>query len=110
MRSLDYNITEPIKPSKVLRDFCKRNNVSQEALCAAMCVSRRTVSQVINDKRRLSPFIAVRLSYITGTTAEFWLELQTQWDIWNERRSLRMSGARLTKLAFAEQPIVEEKV
>jgi len=48
-------------------------------------VSRKTVNELVVGKRGISPEMALRLSLLTGQSAEYWLNLQTQYDLWAVR-------------------------
>jgi antitoxin HigA-1 len=58
----------------------------------ALGVSRKTLSAILNGRARISPEMAVRLSIAFGTSAESWLNQQTQYDLWHaeqHRKRLR---------------------
>lgn len=42
---------------------------------------------MINGRRRVSPDTALRLARVTGMSADFWLGLQQDWDLWQAMRS-----------------------
>jgi addiction module HigA family antidote len=84
----------PPHPGEVLRELCPeplRLNVSEAA--PALGVSRKTLSAILNGRAGISPEMAVRLSIAFGTSAESWLNQQTQYDLWlveKRRKSLRV--------------------
>ncbi len=84
----------PPHPGEVLRELCLeplRLNVSETA--RALGVSRKTLSSILNGRAGISPEMAVRLSIAFGTSAESWLNQQTQYDLWlaeKRRKSLRV--------------------
>ena len=49
-------------------------------------VSRVTLSRLLNGKSGISADMALRLSEALGTSPELWLNLQTQWDLWQARK------------------------
>ena len=55
--------------------------VSQAA--AALGVSRKTVSKIVNERGEVTPDMALRLSRAFGTTPELWLNLQKNFDLWH---------------------------
>jgi len=60
---------------------------------AALGVSRKTLSAILNERAGLSPEMAVRLSIAFDTTPESWLEQQMQYDLWHaelSRKRLRV--------------------
>jgi addiction module HigA family antidote len=84
----------PPHPGEVLRELCLEPlglNVSEAA--RALGVSRKTLSSILNGRAGISPEMAVRLSIAFGTSAESWLNQQTQYDLWlaeKRRKSLRV--------------------
>jgi len=84
----------PPHPGEVLRELCLEPlglNVSEAA--RALGVSRKTLSAILNGRAGISPEMAVRLSIAFGTSAESWLNQQTQYDLWlaeKRRKSLRV--------------------
>lgn len=84
----------PPHPGEVLRELCLEPlglNVSEAA--RALGVSRKTLSSILNGRAGISPEMAVRLSIAFATSAESWLNQQTQYDLWlaeKRRKSLRV--------------------
>lgn len=59
----------------------------------ALGVSRKTLSAILNGRAGISPEMTVRLSIVFETSAESWLNQQTQYDLWHveqRRKQLRM--------------------
>jgi addiction module HigA family antidote len=54
---------------------------------AALGVSRKTLSAILNGRAGISPEMAIRLSLAFNTTAESWLNLQVQYDLWHADRN-----------------------
>ena len=84
----------PPHPGKVLKQLCLEPlqlNVTEAA--KALGVSRKTLSAILNGRAGISAEMAVRLSIAFGTSAESWLNQQTQYDLWQiegRRKSLRV--------------------
>ncbi len=57
-------------------------NITQAELAKRLGVSRLTVSELLHEKRTLSPDMALRLSKLLNTTPESWLAMQTALDLW----------------------------
>ncbi|NML62444.1 HigA family addiction module antidote protein [Massilia sp. RP-1-19] len=49
-------------------------------------VSRLTVSELINEKRSMTPAMAVRIATLLNTSAESWLQMQQALDLWEVRQ------------------------
>jgi addiction module HigA family antidote len=74
---------EPIHPGVILEEeFMKLLGLSQSKLARELGVSVRAVNEIVNKKRGITPEMAIRLSERFGTTAEFWLRLQMDYDLW----------------------------
>lgn len=72
----------PSHPGEVLReDFLKPLALSQYALAKALGVPEIRVSEVVNGKRAITPDTALRLARYFGTSPEFWLGMQTTYDL-----------------------------
>jgi addiction module HigA family antidote len=72
----------PTHPGEVLReDFLKPMGLSQYALAKALGVPQIRISEIVNRKRAVTPDTALRLARYFGTTAEFWIGMQTTFDL-----------------------------
>jgi len=78
----------PTSPGEFLaEDILREYGLTQGELAAALGVSRRSINQIVNNRRSITADMALRLSRFTGTTAQFWLNVQTAWDLWHARQS-----------------------
>ena len=74
----------PTHPGEMLLDeFLKPLGISQSALAARLGVSFPRLNEIIRKKRSLTPDTALRLERVLGMPADFWLGLQTDWDLWH---------------------------
>jgi antitoxin HigA-1 len=72
----------PTHPGEVLReDFLKPLGMSQYALAKALAVPEIRISEIVHAKRAVTPDTALRLARYFGTSAEFWLGMQTSYDL-----------------------------
>jgi addiction module HigA family antidote len=72
----------PVSPGEVLREQLEELDMSANALAAALHVPTNRVTGILNGTRALTPETALRLErYFSGTTAQFWLNLQTSFDL-----------------------------
>jgi addiction module HigA family antidote len=81
---MTYTSLPPIavSPGSVLREEIEQHlGISQDQLAKALGVSRLTVNEIINEKRTLTPEMALRLAKALGTDPEFWLTLQQRFDL-----------------------------
>lgn len=88
----------PPHPGEVLRELClKPLGVTVTEAARALDVSRKTLSGILNGRAGISPEMAVRLSLAFGTSAESWMNQQTQYDLWHvERRRKQLHVAKLS--------------
>lgn len=78
----------PTHPGKMLREeFLQPLGISQSAFAIRLGVSFPRLNEVINAKRSVTPDTALRLAQVTGMSADFWLGLQQDWDLWHMLRS-----------------------
>ncbi|MBI1956778.1 MAG: HigA family addiction module antidote protein [Acidobacteria bacterium] len=90
----------PPHPGEVLRELClKPLGLTVTRAAAALGVSRKTLSNILNGRAGISPEMAVRLSLAFGTTAESWLNQQVQYDLWHAERNRK--ALRVAKLSAA---------
>lgn len=86
----------PTHPGELLREeTLPATGLTQTELAARLGVSRRTVNELIHERRPVSPDIAHRLARVFNTTPEFWLRLQQGVDIWDALAANRREYDRL---------------
>jgi addiction module HigA family antidote len=85
----------PPHPGEIIRKLCLDPlTLSVTDAAAALGVSRKTLSALLNGRAGISPEMAVRLSMAFGTSSESWMHQQTQYDLWHaekRRKTLRVS-------------------
>jgi addiction module HigA family antidote len=80
----------PPHPGEILRELClKPLNLTVTQAAAALGVSRKTLSGILNGRAGISPEMAVRLSLAFSTTAESWMNQQVHYDLWHAERNRR---------------------
>ena len=78
----------PTHPGEMLlEEFLKPLGITQSAFAVRLGVSFPRLNEVINGRRSVTPDTALRLARVTGMSAEFWLGLQQDWDLWHALRS-----------------------
>ena len=88
----------PPHPGEVIKALCLEPlGISITDAATALGVSRKTLSALVNGRTGISPEMAVRLSIAFGTSAESWLNQQTQYDLWHAEQ--RRKHLRVMKLA-----------
>jgi len=79
-----------VHPGDVLNEeFIKPMGITAYRLSQAIGIPQTRTSQIIKGKRRITADTALRLSKFFGTSVKFWLGLQNDYDIEEEREKLR---------------------
>ena len=78
----------PVDPGQVfLEDFLEPLEMTQKEAAARLNISYPRMNEIINGRRSVTPDTAIRLARLTGTEAEFWLNLQQAVDLWDALHS-----------------------
>ena len=79
----------PAHPGRILKNlYLAQLGISNTKLAEALRVSRKTVSHIVNERKSVTPEMALRLSRaFPNTSPEFWLNLQKNYDLWNAAHS-----------------------
>ena len=73
---------EPLHPGEILLEgFLQPMNISQNKLALAMRVSARRINEIVHGRRRITADTALRVARFFGTSAQFWLGLQLDYDL-----------------------------
>lgn len=80
----------PRHPGKVLRERLEAHDIDikQDKLADALGVARLSVNQMLNGRRGISPEMALRLEAVLGTSPRMWLQLQSEYDLFEAREKL----------------------
>ncbi len=65
----------------LLEEFLRPLGVSMNQLALALRVPNNRINAVVNGKRGISPDTALRLARFFGTTPDFWMNLQSHYDL-----------------------------
>jgi len=83
----------PTHPGEMLlEEFLKPFGVSQSAFAVRLGISFPRLNEIIRQKRSVTPDTALRLARVLGMSADFWLGLQQDWDLWHAMRSKRAAA------------------
>jgi addiction module HigA family antidote len=80
--------------------YLEPNRISARELAAALGVAPSTLSRVLNGSSSVSPTMALRLSKALGRSAESWLAMQSNHDLWHARREVKLGS--IAKLRLSE--------
>jgi addiction module HigA family antidote len=79
----------PVTPGEMLKEeFLAEYGLSQNQLAKAIGISPNRIAEVVNGRRRITADTALRLSLYFGNSAEFWMNLQTHYDLKLARRGI----------------------
>lgn len=70
----------PPHPGEVLREYLAETSVTEAA--QRLGVTRTALSRILNGKAGISADMAVRLSILLNTSSQFWLGMQSSYDLW----------------------------
>jgi len=80
----------PVTPGEMLKEeFLVEYGLSQNQLAKAIGISPNRIAEIVNNRRRITADTAVRLGLFFGNSPEFWLNLQTHYDLKMARKNLK---------------------
>ena len=78
---------KPMHPGQVLAEVYMSEMELNQSELARMCgCSPRKINEIINGKRGISASFAIVLEQVLGTTAEMWVRIQAEYDLFEARR------------------------
>ena len=93
-------MNNPPHPGEVIKELCLEPlGISVTAAAKGLGVSRKTLSALLNGRSGVSPEMAIRLSIAFDTSAESWLNQQSQYDLW--RAEQHRDDLQVTRLSAA---------
>ena len=88
----------PVTPGEMLKEeFLAEYRLSQNQLAKAIGISPNRIAEIVNNRRRVTADTALRLGLYFGNSPEFWLNLQTHYDLKIARKNLRPAAATRIK-------------
>src|SRR6266568_59192 len=88
----------PITPGEMLKEeFLASYGLSQNRLAKAVGISPNRIAEIVNNRRRITADTALRLGLYFGNSPEFWMNLQTHYDLKMARRNLKPADAKRIK-------------
>ena len=93
----------PMHPGLVIKElYIEEYGMSLRAVASALGVSAPTFSRLVSGKSSVSVEMALRLERVLGGSAESWLQMQTNYDMWQPKQSDRYQEIKkLKKLKVA---------
>jgi len=94
---------DPAHPGEIIREDClKPLGLTVTAAADALGVTRKALSDLLNGHSGVSPEMAIRLEKVGWSTADHWLRMQLQRDLWETRRR---AGKIKVRKRFKLEPV-----
>ncbi|MDP5227095.1 MULTISPECIES: HigA family addiction module antitoxin [Arthrobacter] len=98
----EMELIEPVHPGEILMaDFIEGFGITQNKLAVSIGVPPRRINEIVHGKRGITADTAIRLARYFGTSEEFWMNLQSNYELRIERRLLRGKIAEIIPLKVA---------
>jgi addiction module HigA family antidote len=92
----------PTHPGEILREELAELNLSANAFAAKIKVPTNRITQILAGRRSLSAETALRLARFFGTSAQFWMNLQTNYDL---KTAAAESGKDIVRQVRPREPM-----
>jgi addiction module HigA family antidote len=84
----------PPHPGEILREYIEETNKTITEVAQGIGINRKNLSLILNGHAGISAEMAIRLGTAFGTTPEFWINLQKQYDLWQAQQKVDVSKVR----------------
>jgi len=85
----------PTHPGEILKEmFINERNLTITEVAKGLNIARANLSSVINGHLGFSPELAVKLSEAFGNTAQFWVNLQNNYELWHAEKKVNRETIR----------------
>jgi addiction module HigA family antidote len=92
---------EPIHPGEILQeDFLVPMNITAYKLAKETFIDQTRISEIIRGKRSITIDTALRFAKFFGTTPEFWINIQTQYDMENKKEEIEPELLKIHQIIF----------
>jgi len=86
----------PPHPGRILKEDCiEPLGISVTEAALKLGISRVTLSEIINGRAGISPEMALKLGKAFNTTPEFWLNMQSQYDLAQARKTANLDNVQV---------------
>lgn len=76
----------------IKRVYLEPNKLGSNEVATKLGVNHSTFNRLINERSDMSPEMALKLSLVMGRTAESWLAMQNNYDLWKVKKEMDLSG------------------
>jgi len=95
-------IYDPPHPGEFIRElYIEPSDLSIRKVAEALGVSASTLNRLLNGRSAISSEMALRLSITLGRSAESWLAMQDQYDLWQVRQKINLDSVRKINVSAA---------
>lgn len=85
----------PVHPGEILREvFIRERDLTISEVAKGLRIARGNLSALVNERAGISPEMAVKLSEAFGNTAQFWLNLQKNYELWHAEKKVNRKAIR----------------
>ncbi len=91
------NGMRPIHPGEILKDELDELKLSANALAKALDVPTNRITSILNEQRSVTADTALRLAKFFGTSPDFWMSLQSSYDVKKARAAVGQEIERKVK-------------
>lgn len=92
----------PPHPGEFIQEvYLAPNEMSCRDLALKLGIAASTLSRVLNKSSSISPAMALRLSKALGRSAESWLSMQDNYDLWQAKQTVDLKKVRKVVFKFA---------
>ncbi len=86
----------PPHPGEILKNlYLPDYNLTVTSFALKLGVSRTTASELVNGKNGISAEMSLKLAKAFGTSAQFWLNMQQQYDLWHARKKVNLDNVEV---------------
>lgn len=86
----------PPHPGEILLEECiKPLGYTIAAFALKLGTSRKNLSEIVNCKVKISPEMALKIEKALNSRADLWLDLQTQYDLWQARQRVNLDNVQV---------------
>ncbi|HET7118788.1 MAG TPA: HigA family addiction module antitoxin [Hanamia sp.] len=85
----------PSHPGEILREmFIKERNLTITEVAEGIGIARANLSAIVNERGGISPELAIKLSEAFGNSAQFWINLQKNYELWHAEKKVNRKNIR----------------
>jgi addiction module HigA family antidote len=85
----------PVHPGEILREeYIQERGLTITEVAKGLGIARANLSAIVNERAGISPELAVKLSEAFGNTAQFWVNLQKNYELWHAEKKVNRSVIR----------------